>query len=57
MVVHEEVSLRNRQWMEEFRKQLIEIKKTVPAHCQPSSDTEILNMIFSKMSDDVMDES
>ena len=52
MVIHEEVSPRNLQWMEDFRKQLIDAKKTAPAHCHPSSDIEILNMLFSKLSDE-----
>ena len=46
MVIHEEVSPRNRQWMEDYRKELIEKMKSAPAHCHPSSDTEVFKFFF-----------
>jgi len=48
MVIHEEVFARNRQWMEDFRMELIRKKKMFPAHCHPSSDTEILHVLRIK---------
>lgn len=37
MVVHEEVLPRNLEWMKEFRQKF----KETPAHCQPSSNSEV----------------
>jgi cryptochrome len=41
IVIHEEVSRRNQQWMLHFRKKLLEYVKNPPSHCQPSSESEV----------------
>jgi len=47
MVIHEEVSKRNGQWMKMFRQRLKEIRKgQIPDHCQPSTAAEINNYFF-----------
>ncbi len=46
IVIHEEVSVRNQQWMKDFRKKY----EQTPAHCQPSSESEVYK--FFCLSDD-----
>ena len=46
MVIHEEVSPENRQWMENYRQELIKKVKSAPNHCHPSSDTEVYKFFF-----------
>lgn len=43
MVIHEEVSVINKQRMENFRKQIID-QLGIPPHCQPSSETEVYRL-------------
>lgn len=56
MVIHEEVSQRNSKWMKEYGQQLIGKMERTPAHCHPSSDAEILKMVFAEDTDE-MDKS
>ena len=48
LVIHEDVSLRNCLWMQNFQKELLlkMNKEVIPAHCPPSPDVEILRNFF-----------
>ena len=41
MVIHEEVTSRNQQWMKDFRQKLLAKFEATPPHIQPSSELEI----------------
>lgn len=41
MVIHEEVTSRNQQWMKEFRQKLKAKFEGTPPHVQPSSEIEV----------------
>ena len=49
MVIHEDVSTRNRMWMKMFGQRLKAMRKgEIPTHCQPSTAAEINKFLFIK---------
>ena len=49
MVVHEEVSLRNRQWMKGYADHLKDMSKgPIPAHIHPSTANDIYKFLSIK---------
>jgi hypothetical protein len=41
MVIHEEVTSRNQQWMKDFRQKLMAKFEGAPPHVKPSSEIEV----------------